>query len=167
MSKSRSKLDDSRQISILDYIRECSDREEDSLGSYRIISDLRRALRAAIKGCPLSRHQIAGQMSHLLDTSITKEMIDSWTRESDEINGRPGRHIPSEFLPAFCKVTEDNGPLIVMGRVAGLFVLPGPEALRAEIQRLDEQIKGAQRRKRKRVMFLNEMEKEADDVRRD
>jgi len=106
-------------------------------------------------------------MSHLLDTSITKEMIDSWTRESDEINGRPGRHIPSEFLPAFCKVTEDNGPLIVMGRVAGLFVLPGPEALRAEIQRLDEQIKGAQRRKRKRVMFLNEMEKEADDVRRD
>jgi len=39
-----------------------------------------------------------------------------------------------------------------------VFVLPGPEALRAEIQRIDEEIVGKQTEKRKRMLFLKEME---------
>jgi len=97
-------------------------------------------------------------MSTLLDHTVTKEMLDSWTRESDEINGRPGRHIPAEYLPAFCQVTKNNEALIVMGRKVGLFVLPGPEALRAEIQKLDEQIKQVRDRKKRRMIFLKELE---------
>lgn len=117
-------------------------------------------MRSAIKASPLSRHQVAGEMSHLCGESITKEMIDSWTRESDEINGRPCRHIPAEYLPSFCKVTNSNEPLRIMGELVGLFVLPGPEALRAEIRRMEEDIRKIQDRKRRREIFLKEMERE-------
>jgi len=160
MSKKRKRVDNPDQISIFDLLRELSESQIDPSieGKFRIIEDLKASLRAAIKACPLDRYQIAGEMSHLLGQTLTKEVIDSWTRESDEINGRPGRHIPAEFLPAFCHVTGSNEPLFIMGRLAGLFVLPGPEALRAEIQKLDEEIQAAKGRKRKRMMFLREIE---------
>jgi len=158
MPKSRRKFDN--QLSILDLLRELNAPEEPgpAEGRMRCIDDLRGAIRRAIKTSPLSRHQIAGQMSHLLAHTITKEMIDSWTRESDEVNGRPVRHVPAEYLPAFCDVTGSTEPLRILGELCGLFVLPGPDALRAEIQRLDEQAKQIQARKRKRVMFLKEIE---------
>ena len=162
MSKNHRKIDD-KQLSIFDLLRDLSDTELPTDGQFKIIDQLKAALREAIKECPLSRYQISGEMSTLLDHTVTKEMLDSWTRESDEINGRPGRHIPAEYLPAFCHVTGNNEPLIVMGRKVGLFVLPGPEALRAEIQRLDEQIQKAKNRKKKRVMFLKEMETTGND----
>ena len=162
MSKSKRRFDDG-QLNIFDLLKDLTPLSEGSddqptQGRFRIINPLKNSLRSAIKASPLSRHQIAGEMSHLLDESISKEMIDSWTRESDEMNGRPGRHIPAEYLPAFCKATGDSEPLMIMGRVAGVFVLPGPEALRAEIQRIDEDINKAKSRKRKRMMFLKEME---------
>lgn len=159
MTKRRRKIDD-RQMSIFDLLKSLSksQAEPTSEGKFKIIDQLRISMRKAIKACPLSIHQIAGEMSHLLGQSITKEIIYSWTRESDEINGRPGRHIPAEFLPAFCHVTGSNEPLFIMGRLAGLFVLPGPEALRAEIQKLEEEIQAAKGRKKKRMMFLREME---------
>ncbi len=169
MSKSRQKIDPpslrdkrgasaGRQSSIFDLLQDLSTQNRPTEGQYKIIDRLRNSIRAAIKACPLSRHQIAGEMSHLIGETISKEMLDSWTRESDEINGRPGRHVPAEFLPALCRVCGDNGPMMVMGEVAGVFVLPGPEALRAEIQKLEEQIQDAKARKRKRMMFLKEME---------
>uniref|UniRef100_A0A6M3J6S1 Uncharacterized protein n=1 Tax=viral metagenome TaxID=1070528 RepID=A0A6M3J6S1_9ZZZZ len=129
-------------------------------GDFRVIEQLRASMRAAMKDCPFDRFQIAGEMSHLLGETITKEVLDSWTRESDELNGRPRRHIPAEYLPAFCSVTGCNDPLIILGRLCGLFVLPGPEALRAEIQKLDEEITKAKRRKRERSIFLKQMEAE-------
>ena len=64
-------------------------------------------------------------------------------------------------LPVFVSFAcpdNDNAPLQVMGKMAGVFVMPGPEALRAEIQKLDEQIQRAKTQKRKRMMFLKEME---------
>jgi len=161
MSKNAKKSDNG-QLSIFSFLKELSRENEPLEGKYRIIEALRTGLRTAIKACPLSRYQIAGEMSTLLDHTITKEMIDSWTRESDEINGRPGRHIPAEYLPAFCKVTGNNDPLMIMGQKIGLFVLPGPEALRAEIQKLDEQLKEVRDRKKKRMMFLQEIEREHD-----
>ena len=161
MSKKSNKLDD-KQITIYEYLKQISEEKSppsNAGGQFKVIDRLRSSMRTAIKNCSLSRHQIAGEMSHLLGTSITKEVIDSWTRESDELNGRPGRHIPAEYLPAFCQATGCNDPLIILGKIAGLFVLPGPEALRAEIQKLSEQIQAAQARKKKRLMFLREMEK--------
>ena len=159
MSKLKRGIDG--QLSIFDLLKGLTETlpdDQSTLGRLKIIDALKQSLRSAIKTSPLSRHQIAGEMSHLLDETISKEMIDSWTRESDEMNGRTPRHIPAEYLPAFCSVTGDNEPLMIMGRVAGMFVLPGPEALRAEIQRIDEEINTAKARKKKRILFLREME---------
>ncbi|MCK4528635.1 hypothetical protein KAW18_14795, partial [candidate division WOR-3 bacterium] len=165
MSKSKVKIDD-KQMSIFEYLQSLSAQSplktSPEEGQYKVIDPLRASLRAAIKDCPLSRPQIAGEMSHLAGESITKEMINSWTRESDEINGRPGRHVPAEYLPAFCKAVGCNEPLVILGKIVGLFVLPGPEALRAEIQKINEQIKNAQANKRKRMLFLQEMERNVD-----
>jgi hypothetical protein len=157
MSKKHKKSDD-RQFGIFDYLKSISSLPEHEEGQYKIIDRLRASLRAAIKSSDLSIHQIAGEMSHLLGETITRERIYSWTRQSDEINGRPGRHIPAEQLPAFCHVTCCNDPLIIMGQMVGVHILPGPDALRAEIQKLDENLKKTKAEKRKRQMFLKEME---------
>ena len=67
--------------------------------------------------------------------------------------------MPGEYLPAFCLVTADHGPLRVLAETAGLFALPGPDALRSEIKRLEEDVKRINAERRKREMFLREMEK--------
>jgi len=48
--------------------------------------------------------------------------------------------------------------LKILGHLVGVFVLPGPEALRAEIRRLEEEIDKKQQEKKKRLIFLKEME---------
>jgi len=159
MSKSRLKIDDKRQVTIFDMLKDLAEPEPTTEGKCNINDHLRISLRNAIKACPLSRHQIAGEMSHLLGETVTKAMIDSWTRESGDTGSRPGRHIPSGYLPAFCLVTGCDTPLQIMGEVAGLFLLPGPEALRAEIQKLKEEIKSRQAKVKKRMMFLKEIER--------
>ena len=158
MSKRRSKSDS--QMSIFEVLQDLAQksREKSYEGQFKCIDRLRSAMRHGIKGCPLSVHQIAGEMSHLVDTSITADQIYSWTRASDELNGRPARHIPAEYLPAFCYTTKCNAPLEVMTDLAGLFALPGPDALRSEIQLLDEKISKLKALKRKRSMFLKEMQ---------
>lgn len=153
MSKHKSSFDN-RQRTIFEMLQSGQEASAADEGRFRIIEELRQSLRDAIKACPLSRHQIAGEMSHLLGETITKEQIDSWTRESDELNGRTSRHIPAEYLPAFCQVTKSRAPIEVMGRLCGAFVLPGPDALRAEIHRIEEDIKEAHDRKRQRLALL-------------
>jgi len=166
MSKLRRRID-KNQLTIFDLVKEYSATSSPTGGQFRIIEDLRASMRLAIKNCPLSVHQIAGEMSHLLNETITKEQIYSWTREDQrsEIAGLGSdedkwirRHIPGEYLPAFCQATGSVEPLKVLGRPCGIFVMPGPEALRAEIQKLDEEIREAQARKKKRMLFLREME---------
>jgi len=160
MSKERRKIDD-RQLSIFERLKdfEAASETGNNAGQFKIIDRLRASIREAMKHSLYNRYQIAGEMSHLLAETITKEQLDSWTRESDEVNGRTPRHIPAEYLLAFCKATGCNDPLIIIGRAAGLWVLPGPDALRAEIQHLDERVEQAKAEKRRRVMFLREMER--------
>jgi len=96
---------------------------------------------------------VAARMSEPVGQGITKTMLDSWTAESKE-----NHRFPAIFLPAFYEAVADTEPLRMLGRLVGVFVLPGPEALRAEIQRLEEEITAKQHEKRKRVFFLREME---------
>lgn len=92
-------------------------------------------------------------MSHLLGCEITKFMLDAWTAESKD-----GHRFPAEYLPAFCQVTGDREALTALAEAAGLFAMPGPDALRSEIQKLDEEAKRINSEKRKRLQFLKEME---------
>ena len=154
MAKKRADSD-SRQLSLLDLLQQSRQIEADAVteGTLNIEGRLRRSISAAVKNCPLSVHQIAGEMSHLLGETITGDMIYSWTSES-----KVKHQIWGARLPAFCRATGDRGPLQVLAAAADVFFMPGPEALRAEIQRYSEEERKARSERRKRELFLQEME---------
>ncbi|PLX96694.1 MAG: hypothetical protein C0622_14190 [Desulfuromonas sp.] len=141
-------------MSLLDLLQQAQERPEpDDEGSLNIHGRLCRALTRSINSSGLSRWEVAGRMSHLLGTEITKFMLDGYTAESKD-----GHRMPAEFVPAFCQVTGSREPLAIMAEAAGMFTLPGPDALRAEIQKLSEQERKLKAEKRKRELFLKEME---------
>lgn len=154
----RSKRPDPNQMSLFDALKR--EQEEQLRGDHPGGMDCQRVLRCAlsdaVKNCPHDRFQIAATMSRLVDQEITKYMLDSWLAESKE-----GHRFPAEFLPAFCRATGSTKPLQVLSEVAGLFAMAGPEALRAEIQKLDEQSKRLATEKKKRMVFLQELESRA------
>ncbi len=154
MSKRKKRID-KRQMSLFDVLKRvaASKPEPSPEGDLDVANKLRLALITAIKQCSLSRHQIAGEMSHLLGHEVSKTTIDTWTAESKERN-----RIPAEYLPAFCRVTGDREPIRLLAERGGMFAMPGPEALRAEIQKFTEQESKARAEKRKRMQFLKEME---------
>lgn len=140
-------------IRLADAISQQSEDDAAHAGSLDIDAELRAAVSADIKACPLSRYQIAARMSELIGCEITESMLYSYTSESKE------RHrFPCQFLPAFVIATGGRRAFEVLSRRAGLFALPGPEALRAEIQHLEEDIKKKQHEKHKRQIFLKEIE---------
>jgi hypothetical protein len=123
-------------------------------GGLDIDSEFRAAVSRDIKGCPSSHYQIAARMSELVGQEITESMLYSWTAESKD------RHrFPCQFLPAFVIATGQRRTFEVLSRKSGLFALPVPEALRAEIQKLDEEIRAKREEKGKRVLLLREIEK--------
>lgn len=141
------------QASLFDLLKTYQENTTRPAGSFDIDRQFRAAISEALKHCPLSRWQVAARMSELIGSEITKAMLDSWTAESKEFH-----RFPAIFLPAFCEAAGCSEPLKIMGRLVGVFILPGPEALRAEIQRIEEDINKKQTEKRKRMVFLKEME---------
>lgn len=154
MTKKGKRIDD-RQLSLFDVIRNLQNDKPASIpiGSFNVDRPFREAISEALRQSPLSRYQVAARMSELTGTDITKTMMDSWTAESKEQH-----RFPAIFLPAFCEAVGSNEPLKMLGNLIGAFVLPGPEALRAEIKRIEEDIARKQNEKRKRLLFLKEME---------
>lgn len=150
MSKSQKRIDPPHpgQRTIFEELRRAQGERRDGAGSMDCLAELKAALNLALKKCPLSRYEVAGRMSHLLNTQITKEMIDSWTADSKE------RHIPGEWLPAFCAAAGDDGPVLVLTQKRDLFAFAGPQALKGEIDRMKAEIKEQQREVRRREMLL-------------
>ena len=150
----RRKLLDSNQPSLFDILQEQSRSENNPApGSKDIDKSFREVVSLALKGSPLSRYQVAARMSELVGQDITKTMLDSWTAESKEQH-----RFPAIFLPAFCEAAGSMEPLRMLGQSAGAFVLPGTEALRAEIRRIEEEIERKQSEKKRRLLFLRELE---------
>ena len=137
MSKLRKKIDreNDRQMSLFDVLEKAQrDDNAPGAGSLDIDTELRYLISQELKECRYSRYHVAARMSELTGTEITKTMLDSWTAESKEFH-----RFPAIFLPAFCLAVGRMGLLNFLGRKSGAFVLPGKEALRAEIQRLIEE----------------------------
>lgn len=153
MPKARTRIDkaDPRQLSLFDLLQAAQELrpQESSEGSLNVQTRLCHALTNAVKTSGLSRWEIAGRMSHLLGTEITKFQLDAWTAESKE-----GHRFPAEYLPAFCVATSCREPLQILTDGAGLFCLPGPDALRAEIQRYAEAEATARGEKLRRKTLL-------------
>lgn len=156
MAKLKQRID-LTQPSLFDVLTELqtvkTTNHQQPAGSFDIDRQFRAAISEALKHSPLSRWQIVARMSELTGSEITKSMLDSWTADSKE-----DHRFPAIFLPAFCEAVGCSEPLNLLGRLVGVFVLPGPEALRAEIRRIEEDISRKQTEKRKRMMFLKEME---------
>lgn len=154
MAKSKKCLDN--QLSIFEFLEQAqinADKPEKSPGSMNFDLPFRERISEALRNCPLSRYQVAARMSEMVGQDITKTMLDSWTAESKDQH-----RFPAVFLPAFCEAVGSTEPIQMLGRSVGVFVLPGPEALRAEIHRIEEEIARKQNEKRKRLLFLKEME---------
>lgn len=155
MANTKKRIDTS-QLSLFDALKSYqSQPEKKPAGSFNIDTAFREAISEALKRCPRSRWEVAGRMSELTGTDISKSMLDSYTSEAKE-----NHRFPAIFLPAFCEAVGCSEPLKLLGRLVGVFVLPGPEALRAEIRKLEEEIERKQADKRKRMVFLKEMEAE-------
>ncbi len=157
MSKNKKRTDKHAQLSFFDLIKKISSADVEKTkkeGSLNISRNIRLSLSQGIKQCSLSRRQIAGEMSHVVDTDITVTVIDSWTAESKEKN-----RIPAEYVPAFCVVTGFFEPLKIISEAAGMFTLPGQEALRSEIQKYREQEKSVRAEVKKRERLLAEIER--------
>ncbi len=154
MTKPRKRIvSDPNQMSLLDYLKqEREERMAKAAGRLCVSARLQSAIRAAIKAAPKSRETIADEMSELVGQTVTVHQVNNWTAES-----HPHR-MPAELLPAFCEATGSIEPLRVLAEAAGVFTLPGADALRAELQRLDEEAKRIAAEKRKRLLFLRELE---------
>jgi len=157
MAKGRKRIDrDPAQLSLFEAVIEAIERDQVAplTGAFNIDHQFRSAISEALKKSPKSRYHVAAEMSELVGVDITKTMLDSWTAERKE-----GHRFPAIFLPAFCKAAGSTEPLKLLAKSAGSFVLPGPEALRSEINRIEEEIENLKKERSKRRAFLGEMEK--------
>lgn len=153
------------QQNIFDWLKKAEEltRQTERIikGGLDIDAEFRAAISEDIKhavvpcsGRELSRYEVAARMSDLLGQEITKSMLDNWSAESHEKH-----RFPCQFIPAFILATGGQRRAFeVLSRHSGLFALPGPEALRAEIQRLDEEERRIKAEKIKRKIFLKEIE---------
>ncbi len=152
MSK-RKTTSDPNQMSLLDLLRqERVERQQSLPGRLCVSAKLLAAVKGAIKGAPKSRETIADEMSELAGYDVSVHQINNWTAES-----HPHR-LPADLLPAFCRATECVEPLRVLCEAAGVFTLPGADALRAEVQKLREQEHKLAAERKRRELFLKEME---------
>lgn len=153
MTNSKRKSVNSGQLSFFEIL--CNDKAERSqtrAGRLNISVQLNAAVKSALKSAPKSRETIADEMSELLGYEITASTISNWVSES-----HPHR-MPAEALSAFVVATGNTEPLRVISEAAGVFTLPGADALRVEIQKLDEAAKKLQIEKKKRLEFLRQFE---------
>ena len=115
--------------------------------------EIRKAMKLALGGCGLSREEVADRMSELTRQDITVAQIDAWLAES-----KRERHIPAEWLPAFCVACGDHGPIEVMCLGAGLFAMVPADALRTDLYRLKQEHAKMLRNIREKEVFLRRIE---------
>lgn len=106
------------------------------------------------QGRELTRYDIVARISNLLNREIAKHTLDGWTAPSHD------NRVPDAIeLSAFVRATGQRRAIECIARHAGIFALPGPEALRAEIRRMEEEIKRKKSEIRKREILLKEVER--------
>jgi hypothetical protein len=160
----KTKKTPSHQTTIFDWLKQAQAEASQNTcirpGSCDIDAELRAAISADLKharntaGRELSRYETAALMSELVGQEITASMLYNWTADSHEKH-----RMPAQLLPAFAQVTGGRRALEAIARNAGVFVLPGEEALRAEIRRIDEQINKLKTAKHRRETLLKEVER--------
>lgn len=141
------------QLSLFDLLsQEQEQRHENLPGSMCISAQFLAAVKLALKSAPKSRETIADEISMLSGRTVTVSTINNWAADSHP------HDLPGELLHIFCTVCGCDAPLRLINDKAGVFTLPGPDALRAEIQKLDEEEKRVAAEKRKHKLLLQSLE---------
>lgn len=105
-------------------------------GAWRFRGEIAHAMGESIKAADKDRYAIAAEMSRLLGREVSVNTLDKYTSEASE------DHLPNlETAIAFDAATGQMGLLHLYAAKLGCKVLPGKEALLAELGRL-EQMKG-------------------------
>lgn len=84
-------------------------------------SAIRAACVEAMRPCRLSRWEIAGKVSQLLEREVSKSMLDAYCAESHDTH-----RIPADVLAALCLVCESDRPLQVLAESADCAVVRIP-----------------------------------------
>lgn len=103
-------------------------------------ASLRKAVAAAIAGCPLSRPQIADELTRLVGWPVTETTLNAWTAPTKETH-----RFPAAYLPALVRVTGSLAPLAVLAEAAGAHVVDAQTMLFAERTKLERHIKAARK----------------------
>lgn len=135
-------------------------RHHPAFGSLDFDSEFRAAVSFDLRhaqddtGRELSRAEVAAKMTDFTGSEITVSMLNNWSAESHE------RHrFPAQYLPAFVLASGSRRVFEVISRKAGLYALPGAEALRAEIQKDFEEIKNRKKAIQHKTVLLKEIDK--------
>ena len=134
MSKKRHTLDDSQlklKLEIFETLERA--RAMATEGSLDVQAQIKGLISQGLKRSPLSRYQIAAQISELTGQEVTKWQLDSWTAESKE-----GHRPPMEILPAFCRATGAYDLLRFLCEKAGCYMIEGEDILLTELGRLQK-----------------------------
>jgi len=143
-----------KQLSLFEEVEKICAQEEQApaTGSCNIQFELKETIAKSMSSCKLSRYEIAGAISNLLGMDISKYQLDAWVAESKD-----GHRLPAEYLVAFCRVVGSYEPLNLICKKLGLFIMPGSDALRSEIHKLEEEIGELMAEKERRVDFLQKV----------
>ncbi len=102
-------------------------------GAWNFRVEIAHAMGEAIRASSKDRYQIAADMGRLLGREVSVNTIDKYTSEAAE-----GHHPSLEFAIAFDQVTGQMALLELFARKLGCTVLPGKDALLAELGRLEQ-----------------------------
>jgi hypothetical protein len=151
-------VNDNGQLSLFDrLVQEQAERQQQRPGRHNIDVQLNAAIDRAIShyianNPGKSKATFCDELSDALGFQVKLSTINNFLADS-----HPHRW-PAGWVPSICIITGCNEPINVLNDAIGVFTLPGPDALRAEIQKLDEQSKDLLAQKRTRMLFLKELE---------
>ena len=97
--------------------------------------EIKRVLAQDIKGCPLSRAQIAHGLSLALNREISLSVLDAMLSETKD------HRFPAEWLPSWSRITGSRRALEFLCSEAGFWLGDGSDREMAELGRLHLQQK--------------------------
>ena len=86
---------------------------------------VREALTHALSVCPMSRDEVAEEMSRLSGEAISRNHLDNWCS-----TGKREWRFPLELVTAFCRITRDFGLVAAVLEGTG-FTLADDQTLKA------------------------------------
>lgn len=111
---------------------------------YDLKEAISKSVRKYIRQSPKrSRHSLAGKISHLLNRSISKDMLDAYCS-----TGKSDNHPHADFVAAVCQITKDKKALEVYGEYLKYSILDDDQMIYVDLVRTERRITKLQKKKK-------------------